>query len=209
MIKPELNLDLDGVLVDFVRGSFAAHGKSVPIKGLHWDYWTQMGITEEEFWAPMGHDFWANLPWTKEGKKFLAYMELVFGAENIVLLTSPADTPGAVEGKVAWIRRELPDYKRRYSVSAAPKAKTSCEARILVDDNKDNVQKYRLSGGPAVMIPRPWNPRIAETDDEGHFDVEAVAYEVDRVYRSLLTPTGELLPESKLMYGAKKELIRE
>lgn len=200
-MKPELNLDLDGVLVDFVRGSFVALGKSVPIKGLHWDYWTQMGITEEEFWSVMGHDFWANLPWTKEGKKFLAYMELIFGAENITLLTSPADTTGAVEGKVAWIRRELPGYKRRFSVSAAPKAKTSCESRILVDDNLGNVEKYRLAGGPTVLVPRPWNPRIAETDDEGHFDVEAVAYQVDRLYRSLLVAPGEPLPESKLAQG--------
>lgn len=198
MSKPELNLDLDGVLVDFVRGSFVAHGKALPLKGIHWDYWTQLGITEKEFWEPMGHDFWANLSWTKEGKKFLAYMELIFGVENITLLTSPADTPGAVEGKVAWIRRELPDYRRRYSVSAAPKASSSCSARILVDDNLGNVEKYRAAGGPTILVPRPWNPRIAETDADGNFDVEAVAYEVDRVYRGLLVAPGEQLPESKM-----------
>lgn len=183
--KPSLFLDLDGVLVEFVRGTFKAHGKEVPIKGLRWNYWTQMGLSEQEFWGPLGQEFFLNLDWTTEGKKFLAYMELVFGRENILLLTAPAENAGALEGRVGWIKREMPEYKRRFAASPA-KALFACGTRVLVDDNEKNVDTYRAAGGPAILVPRPWNSRIAETNADGEFDVEALTHEIDRLHRRLL-----------------------
>lgn len=156
-------LDLDGVLVDFVGGALKLHGRELPYEQTEWNFQHQLGIPAEEFWPPMGHDFWAGLEWTADGKEILAGLEDIF--ETIVILTSPIDTPGAVEGKMAWIRREMPAYTRRFFVGP-PKQTIASETKLLIDDHTDNVSLWRAAGGPAVLVPRPWNIAEPSTVDE-------------------------------------------
>lgn len=91
-----------------------------------------------------------------DGKELLAGLEAIAGAENIVLLSSPCMTHGCVDGKIAFIEREMPTYSRRYFIGP-PKHMMASPAKILIDDNNENVLKFSQAGGKAVLVPRPWN----------------------------------------------------
>jgi 5'(3')-deoxyribonucleotidase len=170
-------LDLDGVLVDFVRGALAHFDRpDFLYRDVRWGIEKQLRIEPELFWSGLGFAFWANLPWGPEGKHLLALVEEIFG-ENVVLLTSPCDTPGAVEGKAAWIKREMPAYKRRFFIGP-PKHLVAGPGKVLLDDHEDNVEAFAANGGHTVLAPRPWNRRRGETDEEGRFNPLDLAAEL-------------------------------
>ena len=175
-------LDLDGVLVDFIRGALRVHNKELPIEDVRWDFHEQVGIPNNEFWEPMGFDFWANLDWMGEGQDLLRGIEGLFG-ESVVLLTSPCLTVGSVEGKVDWVKRNIPGYQRRLFVGPA-KHLLASHCKVLVDDHDVNVDKFREHGGKAILVPRPWNSRRKDTIS-GNFNVEKLLGEIqDEMYRT-------------------------
>lgn len=177
-MKPVLFLDLDGVLVDFVGGALAHHGRHLPMHAVRWNFPEQVGFAKDcpTFWNTLGHDFWANLEWTPEGKSVVKVAEEIF-ADNVVIMTSPCDTPGAVEGKIAWIKKNMPKYRRRFFVGP-PKALAASPSKILCDDHEGNVDQFLAEGGRAVLVPRPWNHRREETTDGYQFDVTRLGDEL-------------------------------
>lgn len=172
-------LDMDGVICDFTAGAIAAHGRSIPPQDVRWGMEEQLGLSPEEFWAPLDFGFWSNLSWTEEGYELLKGLELTFG-ENVVLMTSPCETPGGVEGKVSWIRKNLPSYSKRFFVGP-PKHLAAGPGKILVDDHEVNVDKFVAHGGRALLVPRPWNRRRLETDRLGGFNVDKLMRELDNL----------------------------
>jgi hypothetical protein len=163
-MMPVCFVDMDGVLVDFVTGACRTHGSTLYLEPhlVSWGFPTQI---------------WAGLGWTPEGKDLLAGVEALVGAESIALMTSPCDTPGSVEGKVEWVRRNLPAYRRRLFVGPA-KHLAAGPAKILVDDHDANVDKFRAHGGAAVQPPRPWNRRQDECLPGGRFNVPGVLFDL-------------------------------
>ncbi len=171
-------LDMDGVLVDFIGGSLKAHGINLHKRDCEWSFFNKLGLTDAQFWDPLGHDFWANLEWTSEGKELIKELEYLF-RERIVLCTSPCETPGGVEGKIAWIKRELPAYRRRFFVGP-PKALAASPCKVLIDDHDLNVEAFVLEGGHGVLVPRPWNRNKHLTNDEGDFEVKRLIAQIER-----------------------------
>lgn len=178
-MRPVCYLDLDGVLVDFTEGALRAHGKTVDPCTVRWDFYEQLDLTAEEFWKPFGYDFWKGLKWTDEGPWFLNELEKVFG-KDIVVMTAPCDTEGSVEGKVAWIKKQMPEYKQRFFIGPT-KHLAAGPNKVLVDDNHDNIDKFVMRRGKAVLVPRPWNRLLGETNTRGQFDVPRVIQEVKRL----------------------------
>lgn len=148
-------LDLDGVLVDFVKGALKLHNSDIKPSEIVWDIDKQLGLTPEQFWSPFNFTFWANLEWTPEGKEILELVESVYG-DNIAILTSPPKTGGAVEGKLAWVAKNMPKYKRKTFVGAR-KELMAAPSKLLIDDREENVDNFMEAGGGAILIPRPWN----------------------------------------------------
>ena len=175
-MDPVCFLDMDGVLVDFVAGAHKVHGKTYEYKSVTWEFMKHFGVSNNDFWAPMGFDFWADLPWTKEGPELLRGLERYF-PESIVLMTSPCLTVGSVEGKVEWIRRNMPNYARKFFVGPA-KHLAAGPGKVLIDDHDNNVDLFRLYGGNAVLIPRPWN-RLADFAPDGHFVPDDILHEIE------------------------------
>ena len=157
-------LDMDGVLVDFVGGAYKHHRRPMP-DAVPWKIWETMGIDEKEFWEPLGYDFWAGLDWTPDGKELVHNLQAMVGVHRIALLTSPCLTPGCAEGKLAWIKRHLPQFERQYLLGPA-KQFAAGPGKILVDDHYPNVEKFREAGGQAVLVPRPWNSLGSALDGE-------------------------------------------
>jgi hypothetical protein len=163
-------LDVDGVFADFVSGVLRAHGIELAEypEGCY-DLHLCLGMTSEEFYAPCDREFWANLPWMPDGRQLLETVERTFGPENVWLLTSPIDghtgdaavppwvgptQANCAAGKIDWIERNMPAYRRRYFV--APKKEAAAGwGKVLVDDRDGNVADWRPF--PAVLVPRPWN----------------------------------------------------
>lgn len=170
-MRPAVFFDLDGVLADFVRGSFRLHGRSVPLREVVWGFPALIGFTgadDPKFWEPMGRDFWAGLDRLEDGFAFLRLVETIVPAERIGLLTSPCDTAGCLDGKRDWVAKHLPDYRRRLFVGAA-KELFAGPGKILIDDNDANASRFHDAGGQSVLIPRPWNARSHLCNDEGRF----------------------------------------
>lgn len=148
-------LDLDGVLVDFMRGALKFHNKTIFYPDIKWDFPDDLGLTPQQFWGPLDLNFWVGLEWTPEGKEILALVESYFG-DNIAIVTSPPKTGGACEGKLAWVAREMPKYKRRCFVGAR-KELLAAPSKILIDDRDENLAAFSAARGFIAPIGRPWN----------------------------------------------------
>lgn len=167
-------LDMDGVLVDFVKGICELHQKEDPFKKGYqgWDMIAEFGMSPSEFWNPCGREFWKNLDWTEEGKEIVAFAEETFGTKNIALLTSPCATDGCIDGKMDWIKKNLPQFRRSFLVGPA---KHFCAApnHFLVDDHDGNIAEFNADHGNGILVPRVWN----ENRDKG----EPLAYIKQRI----------------------------
>lgn len=184
-MNPVVFFDLDGVLADFVRGSFRLHGRSVPICEVRWDFCSQIGFSgaaDPAFWAPMGREFWRGLDVLEDGFSLLRHVELMLMRSQIAILTSGALTDGCLDGKRDWVKQHLPEYFPRTFFGSA-KELFAGPGKVLVDDNDANVSRFRAAGGLAVLIPRPWNARADECGSDGSFSGAALAEDLRGVIR--------------------------
>ena len=155
-MKPLCFLDVDGVVCDFVKGALAFHGKTLEYATVRWDFYSQLGLTEADFWTPLQEDFWAGLEATAEKTAIVQAVEEAFGPYNVFLLTSPCLTPGCATGKARWVEKHLPGYARRLLLTTR-KEVFAGPGRTLIDDSPENVAKWKDAGGQTVLVPRPWN----------------------------------------------------
>lgn len=171
-MKPErIFLDLDGVLVDYYAGVCRAFGH-IPwpycCRFGDWNFFMghPLGLTNDDVAPHMGREFYANLDPLPDWSELVTQCGLMVGEKNVFLLTSPWDTEGCHEGKAAWVKRHLPDYSRRLFIGS-PKEVCSRPGAVLVDDSEVNCAKFAAVTNPgrAVLIPRPWNRRHAESDE--------------------------------------------
>jgi hypothetical protein len=175
---------MDGCVVDFIDGIMRAHNVMIPPRDIRWNIFEQMGLDESTFWSVAGKEFWESLGWTAEGKDLVRGVEKLFG-ENVVILSSPCETPGCTEGKRNWIRRELPNYRKRCFFGSA-KELLAGPGKILADDYEANIEKFGRAGGTALLVPRPWNWRRLSTDERGCFDVDDVLADLDWLRKGVL-----------------------
>lgn len=92
-------------------------------------------------------EFWAELPWAKDGK--VLYAELCKLAP-VTILTSPSNNGSSAMGKVQWINREL--KTRDYLIGGC---KWACAAHnhILVDNSVEKITRFISGGGIGVLHP--------------------------------------------------------
>jgi 5'(3')-deoxyribonucleotidase len=154
---------MDGVLADFMGACCSAHNRPDPYlldssKGI-WETEKVWGISEREFWKPidaLGIGFWDGILKTPEADRIVNLVVDAFGEDNIAILTAPSTDPGCVPGKMAWIKRHYPQFKKRIIFGHA-KEFLSAPYRVLIDDRDKNVENFRAAGGLAILVPRPWN----------------------------------------------------
>lgn len=188
-------LDLDGVLVDFCGPAHTYHnlpystGDDYPYpKGL-WNIDTLMPITQEEFWKPLGREFWANLPWMPDGKRILSLLEWVFSRENICICSCPAKDPLTATGKLDWIKKNMPEYSRQYMLCPQKRFAASNNA-ILVDDRDKNIEEFEENGGHGVLVPRLWNKKWMHIDNGMWHILEDVRFKISLI-RNLQKETAK------------------
>lgn len=172
-------LDMDGVLCDFVGGSLKVHGKSLPPKEISWDFWEQIGLSGEEFWAPLCNpDFWANLEPLEDGMGLYHWLRELCDQDRIVIMSSGL-CPGSVDGKREWMKKHAPDLLKNATFCTAKHVHAG-PGRLLIDDHEPNVGSFRMRGGDAILIPRPWNSLAHETCSRGMFSRATIADQIIR-----------------------------
>jgi len=161
-------LDMDGVIVDFLKGLH----KSLDAPYSYKDYLYEKGkwnmltdirgfndipVTFEQYNGCCTDVFWRNLEWIHDGHFILNAVTEKFGANNIYLLTTPMPNLGSWTGKARWVNKNLPYYSKRLIISTASKSLLAGSDTLLIDDKDENVDEFRAAGGRAILVPRPWN----------------------------------------------------
>jgi len=137
--KYKIYCDMDGVLVNFIKGYFDLTGRDI----------TGTYNTDREFWLPIdeaGLDFWVNLEWKPDGKKLWDYIKKY----NPELLSSPSKQNESRVGKRQWVERELPGVHLILR-SAHKKQEFANPDSILIDDRDTNVEEWRNAGGIGIL----------------------------------------------------------
>jgi 5'(3')-deoxyribonucleotidase len=151
-------LDVDGVLANFVQGACDEHGLEnpylSPASAGHYDIVKLLGVPDKEFWAPLGRDFWANLPKMEHADVIVELLELTYGRDNICILTKPCKTEGCADGKIIWLRENYPQF---HFLLGSSKSWCAHPGSILFDDFGKNITRFRQSHGRAFLVPAPWN----------------------------------------------------
>ena len=151
-------LDMDGVLVNMLDSIMEFHNKRI----LNWpkgcyNLAAPFDMTKAEIFDPLDQDFWANLPWTCDGRDILDTCIAVVGIYNICLITEPTHSASA-NGKIQWIKREIPgiDY-----IITNKKAHCAGPRNILIDDCDTNIDEW---DGPSILVPKVWNSEHVRSD---------------------------------------------
>jgi len=165
-------LDLDGVIVDFVKPAFARF--CVPIQseaeypsGCEWDIVKAVNILihkrtcgwgapveKNDFWNRFDFDFWRLLPKYPHANDFIRELEKI---DDVIIATSYTLSPECSAGKVAWLTRWLPKYKRRNFITPCKSELGRIPGAILIDDRDKFCDDFASHGGRSILLPRPWN----------------------------------------------------
>lgn len=164
-------LDMDGVVVNWVRGICAAHNRPNPYLEPHaqgvWDVWSLWNMTIDDFWAPCSSEFWRGLAKTEEADALVGIATAASGvvcgtALPVRVITMPAShgLEGCIEGKLGWLDEHYPTLSHEVIFERDKwKYAAAQPGSLLIDDNEKNCAKWIQSGGYAVLVPRPWNCR--------------------------------------------------
>jgi 5'(3')-deoxyribonucleotidase len=180
-------LDLDGVMVDFVKGAAELFKQDHASLLARWpagvyDMESVLNISKEEFFdtlASGGEDFWANLPsYPYAGELYDHCASLA----STYILTAPTYDPRSLSGKMKWIHKMFGKDFRQY-ILTAKKEMCARNEHVLIDDHAVNVSRFKDHGGRAIMWPTPWNPRWREAKD----NMSIVKKELDEIARELLS----------------------
>lgn len=157
-------LDLDGVLVNFVGGMCESHGRTDPFEEGYTAYNLERAwdMTLDEFWEPANNaEWWANLPKYEEADRIVQTVESYVGFDNVCILTTPTAHPLSAAGKIQWIQSNYPDYRRKFLIGPQ-KQFCAHQNAVLIDDHWSNIEAFVTEGGHGILVPRPWNPGVAE-----------------------------------------------
>jgi len=135
----DIYVDMDGVLVGFETGYNAI--SDVPFKKAKDGDMTV-------FWKPVndaGYEWWANLPWTNDGKELWEYVKKY----NPTILTAPSRGDECPKGKKIWVKRELGEDIP--IILEKDKYKYSGKNKILIDDTEEKINAWVDKGGIGIL----------------------------------------------------------
>ena len=165
MKKPNILLDMDGVLASFTKGAIDAmnrftgseytieyYAKNHP----YWEMFKLYDLSVDEMWDAVEKtpNFWYDLdlfPWAND-----LYRELC-GIGDVTIVTAPPHyrCPDAAMQKMVWLRNKMGISQK--DVFVGSKKYLMAGNGILIDDYSGNVDKFKNAGGDAILIPSDWN----------------------------------------------------
>lgn len=146
----KLFLDMDGVLTDFTAACEKIGGNMM--------FW--YSNDRELFWKKItsaGIEFWSEMSWMPGGQELHGFLRSSGLCPTILsALPGPERKKALInarEGKIKWIRKELgPSYAEAAILCYRPeKALQSGFARVLIDDNSENIREWEEAGGIGIL----------------------------------------------------------
>ena len=157
-------LDMDGVIVDFIKGLLLAHHRlDLLDRYLKNEYpveWNMEGLlgNEAELWFPVeqkGFIFWSELDIYSWGKKIVN--KIIDSGVEWYFCSKPYDSIDCYSGKYAWLDKTFPGLTRNQIIFIQHKDLLAKEGALLIDDSNNNIVDFASAGGDTLLFPRPWN----------------------------------------------------
>jgi hypothetical protein len=140
----KLYLDMDGVLTGFKTAVETLGAEAT--KGLSEDASEIQKQKMYDLIEAVGVKFWSTMPWATGGKQLWALVEPF----RPVLLTSTGKFTFAKNGKLLWIKRNVPGTSVFFSDSKSEYV-DPYETCILIDDMKNNIEGWKEMGGMGIL----------------------------------------------------------
>ena len=152
-----INLDCDGVLANFLEGACIAHNK--PINGSKWDFYTDWGLSENQFWDKCkGEQFWLSLNKYEYALKFFKNLKslCVEYKADLTITTAPSLDPESISAKIKWLKTNFNVHNKDIMLGAKKWILANPKS-ILIDDYPFNINKFNEYGGHGILFPQQWN----------------------------------------------------
>lgn len=148
-------IDLDSVCVNFNKSAckkISKYYSEIPYPSNYqfpsdkwlYDECEKNNVDKKQFWEIInGEDFWENLeiyPWTK---KIIEIVEN--NSDNWMFLSKPSRDAGSWSGKYKWVQKHFGEGK--LWLVADHKEYAANSTNILIDDKKENCEKWASFGG--------------------------------------------------------------
>ncbi len=179
MGKPDIFLDMDGVLADLPLHMYLAwddYSLRYRYSGL---YPYQHRVTEPcasfETWMqdPMRWEygpatnmtFWYGIPQFSWAKQLLSALKHI---GRVRICSNPgrqAFADVAAMGKIRWCYQRLGVVSNHVTL-LQDKFLLAQPGRVLIDDNDHNISEWRKAGGTGILFPQPWNSAAPLVDDD-------------------------------------------
>lgn len=156
-MKKTFLLDMDGVIVNFVKGIIKVHNLNIKEEDwTSWDHHKVLGIPDSKLWELTNDGkFWEELEEYSWSRKLY---DLLISNGDVIFCTSPSLDHTCASQKIKWLRDHgyMSPFKNDYMIGPHKELLAKSGA-ILIDDSDSNVKKFRENGGTAVLFPQYWN----------------------------------------------------
>lgn len=150
----KLYVDMDGVLVDWIKGVLnigmpSEIAKNPRVKKNQFILWN--AIDE------LGATFWSNLKWMSDGKKLWDYVK----EYNPIILSAHSKRKGSkhwekrlevIQGKRNWLIKNTDTFTSKHAIitQQPDKVKYAGINKILIDDDIRNIKAWKSAGGITI-----------------------------------------------------------
>jgi hypothetical protein len=137
-------LDMDGVLTAF-ETTVKALGPEAA-KGLSEDATEVQKQVMYKAIEDAGIKFWSSMPWKTDGKQLWMMLQKF----RPTLLTSPGKFTYAENGKLLWVKRNIPGTSIYFS-NCKSEYVDPFDISVLIDDMKNNIEAWKEQGGIGIL----------------------------------------------------------
>lgn len=172
-------IDLDAVVVNCCKSMCYNVGIEYPSNFQFpsdtwlYDKCVEKGMSKNDFWSKnRGFDFWSTMqpyPWYKD---LISSVEKY--SDDWMFLSKPSMDFGCWGGKAAWVQKHF--GKKKLILSQDYKEYVAGSNKILIDDKKENCEKWSLFGGFAYQ----W---IEVTDDFDRNEIQNRLTEIENLVK--------------------------
>jgi len=147
---PELYVDMDQVLVNFLDGAKKVLGVEYTDK----DYWMKPGSGDKKsLLTKKAPNFFRDLDWMPDGKELWNFISKY--RPNILSAHPTKWMPNSKKDKATWLSRNAKGTKDIHLVKREDKQKyaisPSGQPNILIDDHPKNIKEWKAKGGVGIL----------------------------------------------------------
>jgi len=147
---PQLYVDMDQVLVDFLDGAKNTLGVEYTDK----EYWMKDGAGDKKkILTQKAPNFFRDLNWMPDGKQLWSFIQK--HSPNILSAHPTKWMPNAKKDKATWLNKNVRgvgdvhlvkrEEKQKYAVSP------SGQPNVLIDDHPKNIKEWKAKGGVGIL----------------------------------------------------------